>query len=275
MTHDEVELFLREAFEENFELLRLEAGYSVTPDVKEAAFQQVLLYWRKLNGLAMSVTDTEVKLSLPQQITPEGRTYSIEGVVDIVREDQITWMYDIKTHNADDVRATLDQYEQQLNIYAHIWQSLRGQSLDGTAVIATAPTQSMRTAMRSGQDAKIAEAFEVWEPVVPIPLNNDKVAQTVNDFGQVVDRIQNREFKSASLEKLKAPIGPHKRIPFGTEVCRNCDARFSCDSYRQFALANVSRTDATIRMFLEDFGDDITRADWIDGNLDSVPPTII
>ena len=104
----EMEDFLREVFEENFEHLRLESGHSITPYGKEVAFNQVLIYWRKMRGVAENVTDTEVRLSLPQQETPRGREYTIEGVVDIVREQDRTMMYDIKTHEADYVRANLE-----------------------------------------------------------------------------------------------------------------------------------------------------------------------
>ena len=82
---DANEQFLRDAFEANFERLREESGRVVTPDVKRAAFEQVLLYWRRLRTLAEQVTETEVHLVLPDQRSPEGRRYTLEGVVDIVR----------------------------------------------------------------------------------------------------------------------------------------------------------------------------------------------
>lgn len=267
MTEQEAEDFIREAFEENYELLRLESNYTVTPFVKNAALQQVLMYWRKLRHIALRVTETEIKLTLPDQVTTEGHKYSIEGVVDIVQEDEATMMYDIKTHDADYVRANLGLYEQQLNIYAHIWQSLRGQKLDGTAVIATAPTDEMRAAFRSGNAAKIQKVIEDWNPVVPIPLDHGKVEDTVEAFGEVVDQIENRCFAPPHVEKLKAPASTHRKVPFGTDVCRNCDARFSCNSYRQYALATISNPDAAIRAFLEDFGSEHDRADWLDAGL--------
>ena len=117
----EMEDFIRQVFEENYEQLRLASGHAITADVKETAYNQVLLYWRKLRGIAENVTDTEVRLSLPGQESPRGREYTIEGVVDIVREQDRTLMYDIKTHDADYVRTNIELYEQQLNVYAHIF----------------------------------------------------------------------------------------------------------------------------------------------------------
>src|SRR5690606_38139191 len=94
----DIEDFIRERFAENFEQLTLESGHTLTAEARETALQQVLLYWRKLREVALSVTDTEVRLSLPNRRSPQGREFTIEGVVDIVRADDQTIMYDIKTH---------------------------------------------------------------------------------------------------------------------------------------------------------------------------------
>lgn len=269
MTETELEAFIKDAFAENFELLRLEIGHSVTEDVRQAALDQVMLYWEKLRNIALKVTDTEVKLTLPQQTTPAGRTYSIEGVVDIVREDSATWMYDLKTHDADYVRAHRDLYEKQLNIYAHIWQALRGQDLDGTAIIATQPTRRLREAFRNKETdhARLAKELITWEPLVDIPFDPDKVEQTVQDFGAVVDMIESRQFAAPPVDKLRTPVVSGRRATFGQDVCTNCDARFSCDPYREYARSAIRDRDAAIRYFFDDYGDDQAKADWLDGNL--------
>jgi hypothetical protein len=134
----DIEAFIRQVFEENFELLAAESGHVISAESRAAALQQVLLYWRKLRHVAERVTDTEVHLTLPGQRSPRGREYSIEGVVDIVREDDRVVMYDIKTHEADYVRANLDLYRQQLNVYAHIWRSCAASS--STVRLSSPPT---------------------------------------------------------------------------------------------------------------------------------------
>src|SRR5438876_3937588 len=60
--------------------------------------------------IAESVTDTEVKLNLPNQKTPKKRTFCIDGVVDIVRENDAVTMYDLKTHDLEFVRDNIDLY---------------------------------------------------------------------------------------------------------------------------------------------------------------------
>ena len=91
-----IEGFLRDAFEANYARLRYETGHALSLELKEAAWQQIHLYWQRLHNLARRVTETEVRLVLPNQKTPNGRTFGIEGVVDIVQEDGRTVMYDLK-----------------------------------------------------------------------------------------------------------------------------------------------------------------------------------
>jgi hypothetical protein len=230
---------LKAMFIENFERLRAEGGHSLSPEVKEAAWQQVRMYWKKLRYIAEKVTDTEVRLSLPNQTTPKGRGFCIEGVVDIVREDERVTMYDIKTHDLEFVRANKDFYEEQLNVYAHIWHKLHNQRLDETAIIATPVPDLVMDAIRTGDPDAVTKACERWNPVVPIPTDDNKVQDTVKQFGKVVDNIEEHRFSPPSLPALQKREG--KRETFATRVCRNCDARFSCDSYRQYAVKYKDR----------------------------------
>lgn len=251
MTDAEIEDRLREMFEENYELLLADGGHALSPEVKNAALNQVLLYWRKLKGIATKVTDTEVLLVLPDQKSPEGRNYTIEGVVDIVQEEGRTVMYDIKTHDAAYVQQHRDLYEGQLNVYAHIWQNLRGQPLDETAIIATSYPLPVRRALQPPVDAaKLAKALDAWQPVVPIPFDQAKVDDTIADFGATVDDIENCVFQPPSVADLKVKSGAKGRA-FGQDVCGNCDGRFSCGSYRDYARATGHRQEVQWLAFLQ------------------------
>jgi hypothetical protein len=53
-TDAEIEEFIREALEKNFEQLRLESGHSISADLKRTALNQALFYWRKLRDVAPS-----------------------------------------------------------------------------------------------------------------------------------------------------------------------------------------------------------------------------
>jgi len=266
----EIEAFIREVFEQNYEELRLDSGHAISPDVKRTALNQVLLYWRVLREVAENVTDTEVRLSLPRQETPTGREYTIEGVVDILQDKERTLMYDIKTHNADYVRANIDLYEQQLNVYGHIWKELRRQPLDGTAVIATDYPETVRDALNSGDQAALAYALSQWEPVVPIDYDPRRVEQTVREFGVVVDDIEDGRFSPPLLEKLNTILPGTRNVRFATHVCRNCDARFSCASYRHYAWSGRQSAERPLLQYYVDSAQtDAEQESWRDANLDA------
>lgn len=270
MSPEEIEDWIRETFERNYERLRLDGGHALNPDVKQVALEQILAYYKKLTDIAESVTDTEVRLTLPEQITPEGRRYTIEGVVDIVRDDDKTIMYDIKTHDADYVRKHIDAYEKQLNVYAFIWQNLRGQALDQTAIIATAFPERVRDALRSGNDAVIEREMTAWDPLVDIPLDHEKVDETIQGFGEIVDNIEAKNFKPPRVEVLISEFG-NTRQKFGTRICRNCDARFSCTPFRNFVIATNARTGLDFARYFADFGSDDDRAARVSVTLEAQP----
>jgi hypothetical protein len=271
-TDQEVETFLRDAFEQNFELLKLESGHSLGADIKDFAWNQILFYWRKLKDIATRVTETEVRLNLPNQESPGGRKFGIEGVVDIVREEDKTVMYDIKTHEADQVRENIEDYERQLNIYAHIWKNLRGQPLDATTIIATAYPDSFRDALKESPPnrEKIYHEFQKWNPLVEIEFDPVHVEEVIDDFGTVVDCIEGGNYAPAPTEKLRTRSGRERR-EFASHVCRYCDARYSCSSYREYALASGGRAEVALRQYLTDFGTDLDQQDWLTGNLEVIP----
>lgn len=265
----DMEAYIRQVFEQNYEELRLDSGHAVTPDVKQTALQQVLLYWRVLREVAENVTDTEVRLSLPGQETPRGRDYSIEGIVDIVRDNDRTVMYDIKTHSADYVRANLDIYEQQLNVYAYIWQELRRQRLDEMAVIATDYPETVRDALFHQNEDELVYALSQWQPLVPIAFDRQRVEQTIQEFGAVVDAIEDARFSPPPLDRLNETLPGTRNIRFGTHVCRNCDARFSCASYRQYAWTGRQVAERSVMQYFVEQASDLEQDAWRSANLDA------
>lgn len=263
------ERFLMEAFEANFERLREETGRALAPMIKESARQQVLLYYRRLHEVAARVEETEVRLVLPEQTSPAGRRYTLEGVVDIVEDGDATVMYDLKTYlDADAAREHVDPHYRQLNVYAHIWKGLRGRPLDKIALIATRPTRPLHRALRAGEPSRIQAALEAWEPILDVPVDGDVVAEVMESFGRVVDLIEERKFSPPALEVLKAPSRPEGKTPFSQDVCLNCDARFGCASYRQFVRAqSPGRAEQAMRDASADFGGDTEKQEWRDSGV--------
>lgn len=267
---DEIQDFIRQAYQQNFDLLRLESGVSLTPEVKRAGLLQVLFYWQKMRDVALNVSETEVRLSLPQQESPKEREFGIEGVVDIVREGGKTIIYDIKTHDGDYVRSHIDQYEDQLNVYAHIWKELQKQPLDGTAVICTDFPDDVKEALTSGNEAQLERALDRWDPLIEIAFDRRKVKDTIHSFGEVVDQIEDREFEPRSVEELRGSYTDRSNVSFGTHVCRNCDARFSCAAYRVYVRHGRGRADQIFENYYNDLEVGEPLEEWRTTGLDSV-----
>jgi len=272
MMHDyEIIEKIREYFEENYELLRLEGGHSVTEDIKQLALTQVLYYFTKMREVATRVTDTEVKLTLPDQTTPKGRNFTIEGIVDIVRNDEETWMYDIKTHDTEYIESNKDLYEKQLNVYAHIWQELRKQDLDKTAIISTSYPEGLKQAHLLNDQFRIQYELSRWNPLIELDFDQRKVEDVIEDFALTVDCIEDKKFKPAPVEQLNEKMEGTKAL-FGTRVCRNCDARFSCSSYREYATSKGKGERGNFKKYFNDFGSDTDKEEWANANLQAKNP---
>lgn len=252
--NESIEAFIERHFEENFQRIKFESGHGLAPEVKEAAKRQVLLYWLRLKEVAESITDTEVRLNLAGQQTPRGRKFNIEGVVDIVREKGRTVMYDLKTHDPEYIEKNKSEYERQLNVYAHIWQKLRQQELDETAVIATRFPESLNVAWenRARTPAVFSEELQKWNPIIQFPFNTQHVEDVIREFARAVDAIEDGVYSPPQTKRLReVEVG---KDTFATRVCRNCDMRFSCTSYRQYLKTSRSRDLPRFREIYDDTG---------------------
>ncbi|MBM7872093.1 hypothetical protein JOC70_003641 [Clostridium pascui] len=225
---------LRELFEDNFEELKFETGRSINSNMKEFAWQQVKLYYEKLGEVAKDITESEIKLTLPEQVTPKGKKYTIEGNVSIgEKEDKIT-MYHIKSHSYDEVENNRELYRGQLNLYAYMWKKLKGTQIDNMAIIATAPPTELREAINKGDEGLVKVLIDSWNPVVNLDFDDTEGEKQIQSFGETVDKIEERQFKAPPLGKLKE-IKQGQKAAFGTAVCRHCDARYSCRAYEKSA----------------------------------------
>ena len=236
-----IEQFIEARFEENFERLRFESGHGISPEVKEQARLQILLYWKRLKKIAESITDTEVRLTLPGRKTPKGREFTIEGIVDIVREKGRTVMYDLKTHDPRDIKKYVQEYQRQLNVYAYIWQTLREQELNEMAVIATQFPREVADAWRnrSHKPEVFDQELNRWEPVIDIGFNESDVESTISEFADTIDAIEDGSFSAPTSAKLRGKV--YGTETFASRVCSNCDIRFSCGSYREYVTGSRSR----------------------------------
>lgn len=266
MNEVEINKLIEEMFEENYQIEQVTSGSLLTDDIKQLALLQVKLYYKRLKEIAEKVTHTEVKLTLPDQKTRAGRNFTIEGVVDIVKEDDDTWMYDIKTHDAEYINANKEFYSNQLNVYAHIWQNLRKQELQHTAVISTSIPTKLKEALQSGDNGFIEHELQKWEPVIELPYDTERVDATIEDFAHVVDCIEEKKFTPPAVEKLRTRFEGTKTT-FGTFVCRNCDARFSCKAFRDFVLGSGQSLKGNFQKYFNEFVPDTVQEEWVNTHL--------
>src|SRR2546426_3774209 len=269
---ESMEDFILRHFEDNFQRLKFESGHGLAPEVKEAAKRQVVLYWRRLKEVAETITDTEVRLNLPGQRTPKKRKFSIEGVVDIVREKGHTVMYDLKTHDPEYVKKNLAEYERQLNVYAHIWQNLRQQELNETAVVATQFPDSLNAAWENRQQhpAVFEQELQRWNPIIRILFDTQHVRDTIQEFASTVDLIEDGVYFPPPVSELKKV--DVRTETFATRVCRNCDVRFSCRSYREYVKTSSSRDLPRFKDIYRDAGSEGDRQSRMDAGLATVLP---
>ena len=281
MNTKDIEDFIKLRLKENLKLMQAETGQRVNQNVVIAAERQALAYWHTMHLLAEKITETEVKLSLPECSTPKGRTFTIEGVVDIVKEDSGMSIYDIKTMPRDYVEKNKLKFAMQLNVYAHILAGLKGYKVKKAAVIATAPADALKRKFNSAPFEAFIGMLKSMDPFVEIPLDEASITDTITKFGEIVDRIQDGDFKPKSVGDLKRKdTEGGKTRQFGTDVCRNCDARFSCSSYRAFRsipenLKKVKRKDTNIWEFFTDCGEALDVSDELDANTSTGPEDLL
>jgi hypothetical protein len=232
---DEIEAFIEEAFEDELALAEEETGVRANAFARREAYRQVLLYWRKLRATAESVQETEVRLVLPNRVSPGGRRYNLEGVVDIIASQLGTMMYDLKTHEPEYVRAHPEDYAAQLDVYATIYEELKGGRIDGTGIVSTNLPVRLRAAIIRNDLIAIEKEYRTWEPLIPLPFTRETRDATINDFGRVVDCIEEGRFPPLPAEKLDEDYAGRGRS-IGERVCQHCDIRYSCPAYRSWRL---------------------------------------
>jgi hypothetical protein len=101
--------------------------------------------------------------------------------------------------------------------------------------------------------------------VMPIEINAQHLNEMVMAFGETVDQIEDGCFTPPPVERLGQQQS--HRQTFATRVCRNCDARFSCSAYREYAKSGGLRDSSIFLRYYEDFGEEETLDSWRDAAL--------
>jgi len=225
---------IKTLFDDVHQSLQSESGYGLDAQTRNDAWRQVQLYWMKLHdAVAGRVTETEVPLTLMNNVSEGGRLFTIHGIVDVVQAEGEVILYDIKSHDYKQLHDNIESYGPQLRVYAHIWSQLRDTTVHQTCIINTDPPAEVKRIVDYAHMTPEEEhILEQWKPVIPIQnYNAELVQETIAKFGRVVDSIEERKFAPPSLDNLRGRR-QQLRVPL---MCAKCDARYSCSTYRQLS----------------------------------------
>lgn len=238
---------INQLFEDTYESIMAENSGGLDPDAVREAKRHVMMYWEKLgNEVASKVTETEVPLSLMGQTTPNGKIeYSIYGIVDVVREGEQVTLYDIKTHPTSHINEDKLRFAPQLNIYAYMYKQLRSVAVTRTCIIATEPPEVLKQV--NPDDLYDHPDFIGWDPIIDIEFDEHQMADTIREFGEVVQAIENRVFTPMTVEQIVDSGAKNN----GQIYCRKCDARFSCSAYIDYAKQKGGVTARSVQFYMD------------------------
>jgi hypothetical protein len=125
----------------------------------------------------------------------------------------------------------------------------------------------LRAAIENGTEEKIQTEFDKWEPVIPFGYDEDEVADMIENFGETVERIENSEFAPPDIKRLESKM-PGMKTNFATHVCRNCDVRYSCSSYREYMKKTRNARKDNIMKFMAPTASE--QDEFVEGCLQSI-----
>lgn len=182
---------VRELFDHTFAFLCLGDARPIGLAAREAAFGQVLSYFRQNREEMARVIETEVDVSV------EKDGYILTGKVDLLLGgDGRLELLDFKTsERPTDDPALQEAYERQLCTYAHILEKRHGRRVERLLLYWTAEA-----------DKRVA--------LMELPYRPERVAEAGSAFDDVVRKIQDRDFSVVRVPKPR--------------VCKECDLRPLC-----------------------------------------------
>lgn len=157
----------------------------------EAAYRQVLRYVER-NGRDWSkIQDAEVEVSLVKE------EYILQGKVDLIKGDNDTVeIVDFKSEKKPDMEIeceSLERNRKQLDVYAHLIEEKTGKQVSKLHLYYT------------GEESGV--------PTITFDKSQESIDHTIEEFEEVVDKIQRRDFSGRAKNKT---------------LCQNCDMRYYC-----------------------------------------------
>ena len=180
-------------FSANYAQLSKKERVYLAPSSQQAALLHVMRYYERENGNWDRIKEAEVEISLVKD------QYILKGSVDLIRgEHDTVEIIDFKSEKKPDMekdRSRLQQYQHQLEVYAHLVEERTGQKVSRMHLYYT------------GEDG--------GNPYVSFSKDDRAIGKTIAQFDDIVARIEQQDYRIAARP---------------AKLCQSCDMRAYCDN---------------------------------------------
>ena len=188
ITKDNIEAW----FAENYETISKREHAYLSENVRVAALKQVIRYVDRQSSHWDRIRDAEVEVSHVEE------DYILSGKVDLIEDENGTIeIVDFKAEKKPDMerdKERIQRYKRQLQIYAYIIEQKTGLPVSQLRIYYTGDTSD-------------------GVPEIKFPNEPTKVHATIDEFTEVVHKIQCRDYSTRSTSQT---------------MCNNCDLRHFC-----------------------------------------------
>jgi len=184
---------IRSWFSTNYAMLSKKERVYLAPSSQQAALLHVMRYYERENGNWDRITEAEVEISLVKD------QYILKGSVDLIRgEHDTVEIIDFKSEKKPDMekdRSRIQQYQHQLEVYAHLVEERTGHKVSRMHLYYT------------GEDG--------GNPFVSFTKDDRAIGKTIAQFDDIVARIERQDYQIAARP---------------AKLCQSCDMRPYCDN---------------------------------------------
>ncbi|MDD6081683.1 MAG: ATP-dependent DNA helicase [Oscillospiraceae bacterium] len=183
-------------FDSNYYTIsKSEHVYLAEPQLN-AAYKQIMRYVERQNGDWSRVQETEVEVGL---VKPN---YILQGTIDLITGDNDTVeIVDFKSEKKPNLERDYDRvehYKKQLQVYAHLVEEKTGKTVSKMHLYYT------------GAENEV--------PTITFKKNDESIAQTIQEFDDIVSKIQSKDFTHRATNQ---------------QTCDNCDFKHYCTNIRK------------------------------------------
>jgi len=185
------EEIIKKWFEKNYNNLKEHMQQSLSPSIKNAAYNQIVNYHENNKSLIRKINKAELSINIER---PE---YFINGKIDIIVDDNGKYkLIDLKATKPEESKEKIEQYKMQLATYSNLVKEKHDIEIDEALIYYTG-------------------ANKPDDSLINLKLDNLEYQKANKKFDEIAEKINNQEFNLIEVPSNK--------------VCKECDFRFYCD----------------------------------------------